>query len=60
MPARKFDPRDPKCLRECIQRFRKVRPDFELLVDYLTRVRLPAIASRLGVYPIILGRAKSL
>jgi len=60
MPTDYFDPRDPDCLRDVIRRFREKRSDYELLASYLCTVRLPKIAARLGIYPIIMGRAKSL
>jgi len=59
-PTTRFDPKKTACLRDAIVRFQKVRPDFELLSAYLVKVRLPGIAARLGLYPIISGRAKSL
>lgn len=60
MPAPTFDPNNPASLRDAILRYKDKRSDFELLAHYLATVRLPAIATRLGLYPIILGRAKSL
>lgn len=42
-----------------LRRCRDVRPDYELLATYLQEVLL-AMAQDLGIYPIVMGRAKSL
>jgi ppGpp synthetase/RelA/SpoT-type nucleotidyltranferase len=46
-------------LTEALKRFREVQPDYELLADYLQR-RLGEMARALGMYPIVMARAKSL
>ena len=51
---------DPECLRRALGIYQQARPLFQLLVDYLTKVRLPRLALRLGLYPVITGRVKSL
>jgi ppGpp synthetase/RelA/SpoT-type nucleotidyltranferase len=53
------DPNDPKYYLDAISRYRKVRPDYELLTEHLKKM-LHDITGDLGIYPIIMGRAKSL
>jgi ppGpp synthetase/RelA/SpoT-type nucleotidyltranferase len=48
-----------KALEEALLDYSKVRPLYELLAKYLER-RCAALASDLGVYPLITARAKSL
>ncbi len=54
-----FDPRSPDCVRDAIERYKDKQADFERLGEYLQAV-LKRIAKDLYVYPIVMGRAKSL
>jgi ppGpp synthetase/RelA/SpoT-type nucleotidyltranferase len=54
-----FNPRDSHALRDAIQRYQHVRPRYQLLHDHL-RKQLEDLMQRLGIYPIIMGRVKSI
>jgi ppGpp synthetase/RelA/SpoT-type nucleotidyltranferase len=54
-----LDPRGKMPLEAILSEYRGARSDYELLADYLKK-RLESIAGTLGIYPIIMGRAKSL
>jgi len=53
------DAGDPKYYLDAISRYRRIRPDYELLTEHLKKT-LRDITGDLGMYPIIMGRAKSL
>ena len=53
------DARNPELYLDAISRYRRIRPDYELLTEHLKKV-LHGITGDLGMYPIIMGRAKSL
>jgi ppGpp synthetase/RelA/SpoT-type nucleotidyltranferase len=50
---------DQKAYYELLSRYDKARGDYAVLADYLQK-RLKELATQLDIYPIIMGRAKSL
>ncbi|MBN1364742.1 MAG: hypothetical protein JW976_08060 [Syntrophaceae bacterium] len=56
--AATFDPQDMNQCKQCITGYQKMKPDYELLAEYLQAL-FELIAKKLDIYPIIQGRAKS-
>jgi ppGpp synthetase/RelA/SpoT-type nucleotidyltranferase len=59
MRGSRFDPKDREVYKCLLHEYLRVQPDYEKLADYL-RGRMDEIAKKLGIYPIIMARAKSL
>ena len=53
------DARKPSDYLDAISRYRRIGPDYELLTEHLKKT-LHSITGDLGMYTIVMGRAKSL